>query len=72
MKKEEQLAKNTAILTVGTLFTKILAFIVIPLFSSWLSVSDYGKYDLYNTYITPGFCHPEKSTVRWCCDRLIG
>ena len=52
MKKEEQLAKNTAILTVGTLFTKILAFIVIPLFSSWLSVSDYGKYDLYNTYIT--------------------
>ena len=51
MSKSDSLIRNTAILTIGTLFTKVLAFIVIPLFSKWLSVEDYGTFDLYSTYI---------------------
>ena len=51
MSKSDSLIRNTAILTIGTLFTKVLSFIVIPLFSKWLSVEDYGTFDLYSTYI---------------------
>jgi len=52
MSKSDNLIKNTAILAVGTICTKVLAFIIIPIFSRWLSVDDYGLFDLYGTYIT--------------------
>lgn len=45
------LAKNTVLLSVGNLLTKGINLVMIPLFSSWLSTSDYGSFDLYCTYV---------------------
>ena len=45
------LAKNTLLLSAGNILTKGINFIMIPLFSSWLSTEDYGTFDLYLTYI---------------------
>lgn len=52
MNREEKLVKNTAILTIGTVFSSVFSFVLVPIFSKWLSTSDYGTYDVYLTYIT--------------------
>lgn len=52
MGRTETLVKNTAILSIGTICTKILTFVMVPLFSRWLSTEDYGDFDLLCTYIT--------------------
>ena len=46
------LEKNTILLSIGTILNKGLLFLMIPLFSSWLSVEEYGTFDLMCTYIT--------------------
>ncbi len=50
--KKNNLAKNTLLLSIGTILNKGLTFIMIPLFSSWLSTEDYGTFDLISTYVT--------------------
>ena len=50
--REKNLVKNTAILGIGAIISKGLVFFMIPFFSRWLSVDDYGAFDLYSTYIT--------------------
>lgn len=50
--KKNNLVKNTALLSFGTLITKGLAFFMVPFFSRWLSTEDYGIYDLMATYVT--------------------
>lgn len=52
MKREDKLIKNTAILSIGTAFSSVFSFILVPIFSRWLSTSDYGTYDVYLTYVT--------------------
>ena len=52
MKREEKLVKNTAILTIGTVFSSLFSFFLVPVFSHWLSESEYGNYDLFLTYVT--------------------
>lgn len=52
MSRESKLMKNTVILGIGAVFSKGLVFLMIPFFSRWLSVDDYGAFDLYSTYIT--------------------
>lgn len=52
MKREDKLIKNTAILSVGTAFSSVFSFVLVPIFSRWLSTSDYGTYDVYLTYVT--------------------
>ena len=44
--------KNTLLLTMGTFLNKGIQFLVIPLYSKWLSSSDYGRFDLLCTYIS--------------------
>lgn len=51
MEKEEKLIRNTSILAVGTILSKVLVFSMIPFFSRWLSAEDYGSFDLFCTYI---------------------
>lgn len=51
MKKKDNLAKNTLLLAIGTFLNKGLQFIMIPLFSRWLSTEDYGTFDLFSTYV---------------------
>ena len=49
---KSNLAKNTALLSIGTMLTKGINLIMIPLFSAWLSTEDYGMYDLLATYVS--------------------
>lgn len=50
--RNKKLVRNTAILSVGTLCTKGLMFIMTPLFTRWLSQEGYGIFDLLLTYVT--------------------
>jgi len=49
-KNYKNLISNTLVLTIGTICTKGLIFIMVPFFTKWLSQSDYGIYDLIITY----------------------
>lgn len=49
---KSSLGKNTVLLMVGTILTKGIAFIMAPLFSRWLNMEDYGRFDLICTYVT--------------------
>lgn len=51
MSRNNSLAKNTLLLSIGTMLTKGLSFLMVPFFSKWLSASDYGIFDLLSTYV---------------------
>lgn len=49
---KHSLVKNTMLLSIGTILNKGIVFLMIPLFSSWLTTEDYGIFDLICTYVT--------------------
>lgn len=49
MGKYKRLAKNTGILALGQLGSKILVFLLVPLYTNVLSTEEYGYYDLITT-----------------------
>ncbi|MGN0334582.1 MAG: lipopolysaccharide biosynthesis protein [Lachnospiraceae bacterium] len=52
MSREKELVKNTAIVAVGRVCTKLLSFFLLPFYTSVLSTEDYGIVDLLNTYVS--------------------
>ena len=52
MNKTNKLLKNTFIIGIGVLCTKVISFIMIPLYTSWLNPLEYGNYDLLVSYLT--------------------
>lgn len=52
MKREQALAKNTAILMFGKICTQCISFFLLPLYTNILTTSEYGIYDLMITYST--------------------
>jgi O-antigen/teichoic acid export membrane protein len=50
--KNSSLSKNTLLISAGTMVQKTLSFVMLPFFASWVSVDDYGVYDLYLTYVS--------------------
>lgn len=52
MSREKELAKNTAILTLGKICTQCISFLLLPLYTALLDTSEYGTYDLLLTYAT--------------------
>lgn len=52
MSRKTELAKNTAILTVGRLCTQCISFFLLPLYTAILSAEEYGTFDLLVTYAT--------------------
>ena len=50
--KKTSLMKNTLLLSIGTMMTKGINLLMIPLFSRWLSTEDYGMFDLFVTYVS--------------------
>lgn len=52
MSRERNLAKNTAILTIGKLCTQGINFFLLPLYTAVLETSEYGTFDLMVTYGT--------------------
>ena len=51
MSREKELAKNTAILTIGKICTQFVSFLLLPLYTSILNPDDYGIHDLLTSYI---------------------
>ena len=57
--KYGRLLKNTAVLTVGTFVSKLLVFLLLPLYTSCLSPAEYGTADLITNlanFLIPIFC----------------
>ena len=52
MNREKKLLKNTIILTVGNILTKLITFFLLPLYTRFLSVEEYGLVDLLNTLVS--------------------
>lgn len=51
MSREKQLAKNTLIYFVGSFGSKLLSFLLLPVYSKYLTAEAYGNYDLIATII---------------------
>lgn len=49
---KDNLTKNTILLSACTLLNKGLMFIMVPLFSRWLTVGEYGSFDVLSTYVS--------------------
>ena len=52
MSESNKLLKNTLIYTVGNLGSKILSFLLVPLYSFYLSKTEFGYYDLILTTVS--------------------
>lgn len=52
MQKYRYLIKNIGLLTISKFGSKILNFILIPLYTNLLSTAEYGTYDIYSTTIS--------------------
>lgn len=52
MSRSKDLAKNTIIIFIGTICTKLLSFLLLPLYTNVLSTSEYGIVDLLTTLIS--------------------
>jgi len=51
-KRKTGLIKNTAILAVGNFSTKLMVFFLVPLYTYYLPLYDYGKFELYLTELS--------------------
>lgn len=49
MKKYKELFKNLGLLTISNFGSKILTFLLVPLYTNVLTIGEYGTYDLYIT-----------------------
>lgn len=49
---KNRLLKNTIIIAIGTFCTKIISFIMIPIYTYWLNPSQFGQFDLLNSYLS--------------------
>lgn len=52
MNKYKKLTLNTLIIFLGTAGSKLISFIMLPFYTKYLSVGDYGTTDSINTYVT--------------------
>ncbi len=50
MGKYKTLAKNTGFVFIGTIGSKVINFIMLPLYTHWLTPSEFGSVDTMNTY----------------------
>ena len=52
MNREKNLVKNTIIISVGIICTKLITFLLLPLYTGILSTEEYGIVDLFNTIVS--------------------
>ena len=52
MSRKGELFKNTIIISIGKISTQFISFLLVPLYTSQVSVSDYGYIDLIQTYVS--------------------
>lgn len=51
MNKHKDLVKNTLTIAVGKISTQFLSFLLLPLYTSYLTTTDFGTVDLLMTYV---------------------
>lgn len=51
MNKNKELVKNTAIISVGKMCTQFFTFLLLPLYTAFLSTEEYGAVDLVSSYV---------------------
>lgn len=51
MKDLWRFIKSSGIYFVGTVLTKLVSFLLLPLYTSYIDPAGYGTYDLYNSYM---------------------
>lgn len=51
-KRQRELFVNTIIIGIGSLFSKLLSFFLVPLYTFLLTPEQYGDFDLLNSYIS--------------------
>lgn len=70
--KYTYLLKNVGLLTLSSFATKILTFLLVPLYTNVLSTTEYGTYDLFNTTISLLFpiftLDIQEAVLRFCLD----
>ena len=54
MSREGKLIKNTIILFLGVIGTKLVNFIMLPFYTAWLSVEEYGIIDIFTVIVSIG------------------
>lgn len=73
MNKYKYLIKNLGILTIAGFGTKLLNFFIVPLYTSVLSTTEYGTYDLLNTTISLLIpiltLNISEAIIRFCLDK---
>lgn len=52
MNRKNELLKNSIIIGIGNIFTKAISFLLVPLFTLWLTTKQYGDYDLLYSYVS--------------------
>lgn len=52
MDKNKELIKNTIIIFIGRFCTQFISFLLVPIYTNFLSTSDYGYIDLVQTYLS--------------------
>ena len=48
----QTLIKNTGIIAIGNISTKMINFLLLPMYTALISTKDYGTIDLLSTYST--------------------
>ena len=56
MQEQKRLIKNTGIIAIGNISTKLVSFFLLPLYTSLLSTSEYGTIDYI--FSIAAFCIP--------------
>ena len=49
MNQKKELIKNTIIISIGKFSTQLVSFLLLPLYTTLLTTSEYGEYDFLNT-----------------------
>ena len=49
MNQKKELIKNTLIISIGKFSTQLVSFLLLPLYTSMLTTTEYGQYDFLNT-----------------------
>lgn len=52
MNKYKRLGKNSLLVFIGSIGSKLLAILMLPFYTAWLSVENYGDIDLVGTYVS--------------------
>ena len=50
MNKYSRLGKNSLLILIGSIGSKLIAILMLPFYTTWLSVEKYGDVDLVSTY----------------------